>query len=82
MTTAGSSGMPPILARLAPLLFAPPDKQARKVVASAHPGAHQGQSGIFVSGGRIKKMPGAAVDLGVQTSLVALLDGLVHKSPR
>ncbi|MEM9781351.1 MAG: SDR family NAD(P)-dependent oxidoreductase [Pseudomonadota bacterium] len=37
MTTGGNSGMPKLLAWLAPLLFSPADKQAAKVVERADP---------------------------------------------
>lgn len=77
MTTGGGSGMPKLLAWLAPILFAAPDKQAAKVVDSADPAAFDGRSGLYVANRRQKKMPAPAADSGNQQELLALLDRLL-----
>lgn len=77
MTTGGNSGMPKLLAWLAPLLFSPADKQAAKVVDSADPSAFDGGSGIYVANLKKKKMPAAAADVKTQRDLVALLNSLL-----
>ena len=74
MTTGGNSGMPKILAWMAPLLFSPADKQAAKVVESADPAAFEGRSGIYVANRKEKKMPSPATDKKVQQDLIALLE--------
>lgn len=76
MTTSGS-GMPKILAWIAPLVFSPADKQAAKLVDSADPSAFGGASGIYVANRRQKKPPAPVTDAKVQGNLMALLDGLL-----
>lgn len=77
MTTGGSSGMPKLLAWLAPILFASPARQAAKLVDSADPAAFDGRSGLYVANRREKKMPAPAADRGNQQALLALLDRLL-----
>lgn len=77
MTTGGSSGMPKLLAWVAPLLFSPADKQAAKLVASADPEAFDGRSGIYVANRKEKALPVAATDVGAHQALVSMLDRLL-----
>ncbi|MEL6235056.1 MAG: SDR family NAD(P)-dependent oxidoreductase [Pseudomonadota bacterium] len=77
MTTSGGSGMPKILAWIAPLVFSPADKQAAKLVDSADPAAFGGRSGIYVANRREKKPPAPVMDAGMQRDLVAMLDRLL-----
>lgn len=77
MTTGGSSGMPKLLAWVAPLLFSPADKQAAKLVASADPEAFGGRSGIYVANRKEKALPVAATDVDAHQALVSMLDRLL-----
>ncbi|MEM9759004.1 MAG: SDR family NAD(P)-dependent oxidoreductase [Pseudomonadota bacterium] len=79
MTTQGNTGMPKILAWIAPVLFAPADKQAAKVVASAQPSAHDGRTGLYIANRKVKKLPAPAADARNQRSLLELLDGLLAR---
>ena len=81
MTTNGNAAMPKVLQWLAPLLFKPADKQAMKLVQAADPSALNGQTGVFVSNTKIKKMPLPAQDKQSQTMLLSLLDeALAYKA--
>ncbi len=74
MTTGGNSGMPKILAWLAPLLFSPADKQAAKIVDSAAPSAHDRRTGIYVANRKEKKMPAPAANREIQSKLISMLN--------
>ncbi|MEO0438602.1 MAG: SDR family NAD(P)-dependent oxidoreductase [Pseudomonadota bacterium] len=77
MTTGpDTSGMPGIIAFLAPLLFAPADKQAKKVIESASPSAFKGKSGIYVANRKTKKLPFSIDRDTVQKDLLELLEVL------
>lgn len=78
MTTGGNSGMPKLVALLAPLLFKPADKQAAKVIDAADPSALGGRTGIYVANRKEKKMPPPATDSTNQAELLNLLDGLIN----
>lgn len=80
MTSKGD-GMPKILQWLAPLLFAKPDKQARKIVSAADPAALRGRSGIFVAAGKEKRMPKIAADTNIQRALLAQLKSDLSATP-
>lgn len=80
MTSMGD-GMPKILQWLAPLLFAKPDKQARKIVSAADPAALRGRSGIFVAAGKEKRMPKIAADTNIQRALLAQLQSDLSATP-
>ncbi|MEM1132820.1 MAG: SDR family NAD(P)-dependent oxidoreductase [Pseudomonadota bacterium] len=77
MTTNNTSGMPKILAWLAPFLFSPADKQAQKVVDSADALAFDGRSGIYVANRKQKTIPALAANPKTQQELVAMLDTLL-----
>ncbi|MEM6441410.1 MAG: SDR family NAD(P)-dependent oxidoreductase [Pseudomonadota bacterium] len=74
MTTGGNPAMPKILAWLAPVIFAAPDKQAAKVVRSADPAAFDGATGIYVANLKRRKLPAPAADASNQRALIKLLD--------
>ena len=78
MTTSGGSGMPRVLAWIAPLLFSPADRQAQKVVSSAAPSAHQFRTGIYVANEKEKKLPASASDPTVQRGLIDKLEELAR----
>ncbi|MEM1114480.1 MAG: SDR family NAD(P)-dependent oxidoreductase [Pseudomonadota bacterium] len=73
MTTGGNSGMPKVIAWLAPLVFAAADRQAAKIVDSAAPDAHGGRTGIFVANRKERAMPAPANDQKTREALVSLL---------
>lgn len=74
MTTGpGTSGMPTVIRWLAPLFFAPAEKQAAKIIASAEPGALDGGSGIFVANKQQKPLPASIDDPVLQRDLLELL---------
>ena len=77
MTTGGNSGMPRLLAWLAPLLFSPADKQAAKVVASADPSAFGGETGLYLANLKKKKLPDAIANPATQRALVERLEQLL-----
>ncbi|MEM6913181.1 MAG: SDR family NAD(P)-dependent oxidoreductase [Pseudomonadota bacterium] len=66
-------GMPPVLRWLAPLLFAPADKQAAKIVRAADPAALGGKTGIFVASAKEKKLPKLVADPAVQKKVLVRL---------
>ncbi|MEM7692753.1 MAG: SDR family NAD(P)-dependent oxidoreductase [Pseudomonadota bacterium] len=77
MTTGpDTSGMPWIIAFLAPLLFAPANKQAKKVIESAAPSALDGKTGIYVANRKEKKLPFSINRDTVQSDLLELLSRL------
>ena len=76
MTTGGNSGMPKILAWLAPLMFSPADKQAAKIVESADPNAFGGRTGIYAANRKEKNLPASAADPRKQADLISYLDRL------
>ncbi|MEM7740652.1 MAG: SDR family NAD(P)-dependent oxidoreductase, partial [Pseudomonadota bacterium] len=67
-------GMPPVLRWLAPLLFAPADKQAAKIVRAADPAALEGKTGIFVASAKEKKLPKLVADPAVQKKVLVRLN--------
>lgn len=81
MTTGGNSGMPFLLAWLAPLLFGAADKQAAKVVDAADPQAFGGRTGIYIANRKEKPLPEAAHDRKAAKSLIALLDRFAQTGP-
>ncbi|MEL7043505.1 MAG: SDR family NAD(P)-dependent oxidoreductase [Pseudomonadota bacterium] len=82
MTTEGNSGMPKFLAWIAPLVFAPADKQVAKVVASAQPAAHEGRTGVYIANRKVKPLPVPAADAHQQQRLLEFLDGLIAARSR
>ncbi|MEM1147986.1 MAG: SDR family NAD(P)-dependent oxidoreductase [Pseudomonadota bacterium] len=72
--TTGNAAMPKPLQWIAPLFFAPADKQAAKVVASADPDLFHGKTGILVANRREKGMPKPALDQKTQERLLDLLE--------
>lgn len=76
MTTGDNSGMPKLIAWLAPLLFSPADRQAAKVVDSASVNTHSGRTGIYISNGKEKPMPAPAADHQTQKSLLSMIEKL------
>lgn len=75
MTTgADNSGMPKVLAWVAPLFFASAGRQALKVVDSADPTAFGGRSGNYIANRKEKKLPRSAADFATQQKLLKLLD--------
>ncbi|MEO1080282.1 MAG: SDR family NAD(P)-dependent oxidoreductase [Pseudomonadota bacterium] len=82
MTTEGNSGMPKLLAWIAPILFAPADKQVAKVVASAQPAAHEGRTGVYIANRKVKPLPAPAADAQQQQRLLEFLDGLLAARSR
>ncbi|MEM9109643.1 MAG: SDR family NAD(P)-dependent oxidoreductase [Planctomycetota bacterium] len=71
--TKGNAAMPKPLQWIAPLLFSPADKQARKVVDAAGPDNFASRSGILVANRIEKKLPHTAADTDVQRELITLL---------
>lgn len=79
--TSGNAAMPKPLQWLAPLLFSPADKQARKVIDSADPVAFGAGSGIFVANCKELKLPKPAADRQIQNNLIAILDDSLTDTP-
>jgi len=77
MTMGRNSGMPKVLAWLAPILFSSADRQAAKIVVSANPLSHDGRTGIYVANRKEKKIPEHAADPKIQADLISLLDQLI-----
>ncbi|MEM6259568.1 MAG: SDR family NAD(P)-dependent oxidoreductase [Planctomycetota bacterium] len=71
--TKGNAAMPKPLQWIAPLLFSPADKQAKKVVDAADPDNFASRSGILVANLNEKKLPHTAADTEVQRELITLL---------
>ncbi|MEM9152209.1 MAG: SDR family NAD(P)-dependent oxidoreductase, partial [Cyanobacteria bacterium P01_F01_bin.3] len=60
--TKHSKGMPPLLRLLAPLLFKSPDRQALKIIKGLEAAVTDGQSGLFISNGKLKSNPPLVLD--------------------
>ncbi|MEM9265658.1 MAG: SDR family NAD(P)-dependent oxidoreductase [Cyanobacteria bacterium P01_F01_bin.13] len=74
--TKESTGMPPFLRWLAPLLFKSPDHQAMKITKGMEVAITDGESGLFITNGRRKPNPPLALDKAFQSDLKALLQDL------
>ena len=74
--TKESTGMPPLLRLLAPLLFKSPDRQAMKIIKGMEAAVTDGKSGLFITNGRRKPNPPLALDKAFQSDLKALLQDL------
>ena len=74
--TKESTGMPPLLRLLAPLLFKSPDRQAMKIIKGMEAAVTDGKSGLFITNGRRKPNPHLALDKAFQSDLKALLQDL------
>ncbi|MEL6646404.1 MAG: SDR family NAD(P)-dependent oxidoreductase [Pseudomonadota bacterium] len=71
--TKTSDAMPGILKLLVPLLFKSPDKQAAKMIHSAHADSYGSQTGIYITDGKERPLPKLATDGVVQAKLMAKL---------
>ncbi|MEM9348281.1 MAG: SDR family NAD(P)-dependent oxidoreductase [Planctomycetota bacterium] len=72
--TKGNAAMPKPIQWLAPLLFSPADKQAKKVIDAADPVGFASRSGILVANRKVKTLPHPATDTKIQRELIALLN--------
>ena len=71
-------GMPWFIKLLRPLLFKPVEQQVAALVGAVNASLEQRQSGVFISGGKVKPDSPFALDPGQQNRMLTLLDGLIE----
>ncbi|MEM1353242.1 MAG: SDR family NAD(P)-dependent oxidoreductase [Planctomycetota bacterium] len=72
--TKGNAAMPKPLQWLAPLLFSPAEKQARKVIDAADVSMFEKGSGVLIANRKKKNLPKTAAGATTQNQLLTLLD--------
>jgi hypothetical protein len=73
--TAGT-GMPKLLLFLRPLIFKPPSVGAKRLFDAIFDDKFGEQSGVYIEGGRVKKLPRSASDKANQHDLLQILERL------
>lgn len=75
-TMTAGTGMPKLLLFLRPLIFKPPSVGAKRLFDAIFDDKFGEQSGVYIEGGRVKKLPRSASDKANQHDLLQILERL------